>query len=74
MNETPPMDTAAAAREPVRRLERRLRLAAIVVAAGLLVALLCLPFVHPLAFLAFVILGCGLAFVGIAIYLVALVW
>lgn len=55
------------------RIEKRLRLAAIFVVAGLAVELASLPFIHPLAFMAFVCIGCALVAVGIVIYLISLV-
>ena len=54
-------------------IEKRLRVAGLFVAAGLLVELLSLPWIHPLAFMAFVCIGCVWVAVGVLIYLVSLV-
>lgn len=51
----------------------RLRLAGMFVIAGLLVQGLSLVWSHPLSFLAFLGIGCVAVFVGIVVYLFALV-
>jgi hypothetical protein len=53
--------------------ERRIRWAAGQIGAGLLVQLGSLLVVHPLAFVAFLMVGCPLVGLGIIVYLVALV-
>lgn len=54
-------------------IEKRIRLASVLIATGLAVQLLSLLRVHPLAFVAFLTLGCPLVAVGIVLYLVSLV-
>jgi hypothetical protein len=53
--------------------ERRIRWASLLVGAGLLVQLASLLIVHPLAFVAFLIIGCPLTAAGIVLYLFSLV-
>ncbi len=53
--------------------ERRIRRASLLVGAGLLVQLASLLTVHPLAFVAFLAIGCPLMGAGIVLYLVSLV-
>ena len=53
--------------------ERRIRWASLLVGAGLLVQLASLLVIHPLAFMAFLVLGCPLMAAGIIAYLLALV-
>ena len=50
-------------------IERRLRISGILIALGLLVEGLSLIRVHPLAFLAFMLIGGALLIAGIGIYL-----
>ena len=52
--------------------ERRIRWASFLVGAGLLVQLASLVIVHPLAFVAFLIIGCPLMAAGIVLYLFSL--
>ena len=52
--------------------ERRIRWASILLAAGLLVQLGTFTVVHPLAFAAFLLVGCPLVVAGIALYLISL--
>jgi hypothetical protein len=59
------MDTSAT--------ERRIRWASLLVGAGLLVQLGSLLLVHPLAFVAFLMIGCPLMAAGIVLYLFSLV-
>jgi len=54
-------------------IERKLRFAAALILAGLLVQLITLLGNHPLAFLAFIFLGSPLIFAGVVIYLYSLV-
>jgi predicted membrane channel-forming protein YqfA (hemolysin III family) len=54
------------------RLERRLRISGILVLAGLGVELVTLFWSHPTAFLLFMFLGGLLIFLGVVIYLLAL--
>lgn len=52
--------------------ESRIRWASILVAAGLLVQLGTLSVIHPLAFTAFLLVGCPLVGAGVALYLLSL--
>ena len=52
--------------------ERRIRWASFLVGAGLLVQLGSLLVVHPLAFVAFLVVGCPLMAAGILLYLFSL--
>jgi hypothetical protein len=62
--ETSPVET--------RFVERRIRWASLLIVAGLLVQLTSLLVIHPLAFVAFLILGCPLMLSGIGLYLFSL--
>ena len=53
--------------------ERRIRWASFLVGCGLLVQLGSLLVIHPLAFVAFLVVGCPLMAAGIALYLFSLV-
>lgn len=64
---------ANAAAAPYTPVEKRIRLAGLLICMGLLVQLVSLGWVHPLAFLAFLLIGCPLVGVGIVLYLWALV-
>ena len=55
------------------RIETRLRLAAALICAGLLVLLLTLIHVHPLAFVTFALIGCPLVLAGILLFLYSIV-
>jgi hypothetical protein len=55
------------------RIERRIRLAGILLIAGLLVELVTLRWSHPTAFLFFLLLGGAFMAVGIVVYLLSLV-
>ena len=52
--------------------ERRIRWASLLVGAGLVVQLASLLIVHPLAFVAFLMVGCPLMAAGVLLYLVSL--
>jgi len=52
--------------------ERRIRWASLLVGAGLLVQLGSLLVIHPLAFMAFLLIGCPLMAAGIVLYLLSL--
>lgn len=52
--------------------ERRIRWASLLVGAGLLVQLASLLIIHPLAFVAFLMIGCPLMAAGILLYLFSL--
>jgi len=53
--------------------ERKIRWASLLVGTGLLVQLASLLVVHPLAFVAFLMIGCPLMAAGIVLYLFSLV-
>ena len=53
-------------------VERRIRWASLLIVAGLLVQLASLLVIHPLAFVAFLMVGCPLIGVGIVVYLLSL--
>jgi apolipoprotein N-acyltransferase len=52
--------------------ERRLRVAGILVAAGLIVQLVSFAWIHPLAFMAFAAIGLPLVALGIILFLLAI--
>ena len=54
-------------------IERRIRWAAVMIGAGLLLQLVTLLRVHPLAFVAFLAVGCPLVAAGVILYLWSLV-
>jgi hypothetical protein len=56
-----------------RKIERRIRLAGILLITGLLAELVTLWWSHPTAFLFFLFVGGGLMGVGIVVYLFALI-
>ena len=58
------MDTSAT--------ERRIRWASLLIGAGLLVQFGSLLLIHPLAFMAFLVIGCPLMAAGILLYLFSL--
>jgi hypothetical protein len=58
--------------QPIK-IERRIRLAGILLIAGLLVELVTLRWSHPTAFLFFLLLGGALMALGIGVYLLSLV-
>jgi len=51
------------------KMDRRLRISGILIVLGLLVEALSLVRIHPLAFLAFMVIGGALLIAGIGIYL-----
>jgi hypothetical protein len=53
-------------------MEKRLRIAAALVSAGLLVELMTLFWSHPTAFLVFLLLGGSLIVLGVLVYLLSL--
>ena len=55
------------------KIERRIRLAGILLIAGLLVELVTLRWSHPTAFLFFLLLGGALMALGICVYLFSLI-
>ena len=55
------------------KIERRVRLAALLICVGLLVQLLTLLRIHPLAFMAFILISCPLVVAGVLLYLYSIV-
>ena len=54
-------------------IETRIKWASLLVAAGLLVQILALLRIHPLSFVAFLVIGCPLVAAGSLFYLASLV-
>lgn len=57
----------------ISAVERRIKWASFLIGAGLLVQLASLLVVHPLAFVAFLVVGCPLMLAGIVLYLLSLI-
>ena len=53
-------------------IEKRIRWSGLLVVAGLLVQVLTLSWLHPLAFMAFLAIGCPLSLAGVLLYLYSL--
>jgi hypothetical protein len=53
-------------------IEKRIRWAGLLVLAGLAVQVMTLTWLHPLAFMAFLMIGCPLSVAGILLYLYSL--
>ena len=53
-------------------IEQRIRWAGLLVVIGLLVQLLTMSWSHPLAFMAFLMIGCPLTLAGVLLYLFSL--
>ena len=67
-------DTAAlGTTSPSAPTEKRIRLASVLICLGLLVVLLTLVRIHPLAFVAFTVIGCPLLLAGILLFLYSVV-
>ena len=60
-------------KNPLTRLEKRLRIAGILILAGLIVELITLKWSHPTAFLFFLLLGGSLMAMGMLLYLCSIV-
>ena len=56
----------------ITTIEQRIRWAELLVVAGLLVQLLTMSWSHPLAFMAFLTIGCPLTLAGVLLYLFSL--
>ena len=56
-----------------RSIERRIRAAGLLVASGLVVQLVTMAWAHPLAFMAFLMIGSPLMLAGVGLYLYAVV-
>jgi hypothetical protein len=57
----------------MKRIERRIRMASLIVLLGLLIECVTFAWKSPLAFFLFLIVGCGVAGVGILLFLVSLI-
>jgi hypothetical protein len=53
-------------------IEKRIRWAGLLVVAGLLVQIMTMSWVHPLAFMTFLVIGCPLSLAGVLLYLYSL--
>jgi len=53
-------------------IEKRIRWAGLLVVGGLIVQILTMSWSHPLAFMAFLIIGCPLTLAGVLLYLFSL--
>lgn len=54
-------------------IERRIRWAGILITIGLIVELITFIWIHPLAFVGFILVSCPLVAIGIVLYLYSLV-
>jgi hypothetical protein len=54
-------------------VEKRVRLAAVLISLGMLVQIITLLRIHPLAFMAFILIECPLVLAGILLYLYSIV-
>jgi hypothetical protein len=59
--------------DQTEHLHRRLRISGVLIILGLLVELLSLIRIHPLAFMAFLVIGGALLLAGVVLYLFSLV-
>ncbi len=57
----------------MRTIERRLRWSGLLIVIGLAVQMVTLIWVHPLAFMAFLLIGCPLVAAGILLFLYSIV-
>ncbi|HUJ83886.1 MAG TPA: hypothetical protein VLW83_18530 [Candidatus Acidoferrales bacterium] len=57
---------------PGNFIQRRIRWSGILIGAGLIIQMLTLLWTHPLAFIAFLLIGCPLVGTGILLYLYSL--
>lgn len=58
---------------PKPLIERRIRYSGILIAAGLIIQLISFIWVHPLSFMAFIVISCPLVAIGILVFLYSLV-
>ncbi|HKQ85708.1 MAG TPA: hypothetical protein VJS43_02950 [Candidatus Acidoferrales bacterium] len=54
-------------------IERRIRWAGLLIVCGLVIQMITLIFVHPLAFMAFLLISCPLVAIGILLFLYSIV-
>lgn len=66
-------DVALPADKNTPLVEKRLRWAGLLVALGLVVQLVTFIWIHPLAFIAFAVIGCPLVLAGVLLYLYSIV-
>ena len=57
----------------MRKVERRIRIASILILLGLLIECVTFAWKSPLAFFLFMFVGCGVAVVGISVFLLSLI-
>ena len=57
---------------PGSLIERRIRWSGVLIGAGLIIQMLTLLWTHPLAFVAFLLIGCPLVAAGTLLYLYSL--
>jgi hypothetical protein len=57
----------------MKPIERRIRWSGLLVVIGLVVQMITLIWVHPLAFMAFLLIGCPLVAAGIILFLYSIV-
>jgi hypothetical protein len=57
----------------MKRIERRIRMASLIILLGLLIECVTFAWKSPLAFFLFLIVGCGVAGEGILLFLVSLI-
>lgn len=58
---------------PKPLIEQRIRYSGILIAAGLIIQLISFIWVHPLSFMAFIVISCPLVAIGILVFLHSLV-
>jgi hypothetical protein len=71
--ETVTLHTPTSVDVPAHHIELRIRRAGILIVIGLVLQVLTLLSVHPLAFMAFLLVACPLVGIGILLYLYTLV-
>lgn len=54
-------------------IEKRVRVAAVLICLGMLVQIITLLRIHPLAFMAFILIACPLVLAGVLLYLYSIV-
>lgn len=54
-------------------IERRIRWAGLLIVCGLVIQMITLIFIHPLAFMAFLLISCPLVAIGILLFLYSIV-
>lgn len=54
-------------------IERRIRISGFLIVCGLVIQMITLIWVHPLAFMAFLLVGCPLVAIGVLLFLYSIV-